>query len=331
MKFEIKEGQSKFLFAGVTNIAELREFATEKSEEYKDIQVTEANIKLAEKDINELKPYRTKVKKYRAALNKELKSRVAEKLEEVDDITSIFNEVIEPVEKKIEEYREAKRIKRLADKKAKFQPEIDKINHVLSQAETLFVEVEMLEFAEDWANKKDEDIIELLNKFVDETENKLAFYKARIEAVETNCKLFKSEYDLAGEINWKVLGRKIYDDNYKDLLDDLAGTQQEQEVAAAERAEKEAIRAAEKAEAERIRKENEAIRKAEVEKEQKAELERLEKEREQQRKQKEKKKELARQKLAKKKKVKFEMNLTKLQAENLKEYLFENQIDYIVI
>jgi len=324
MKFEIKEGQSELLFAGVTNIAELREFAIKKSEEYKDIQVTEANIKLAEKDINELKPYRTKVKKYRAALNKELKSRVAEKLEEVDDITSIFNEVIEPVEKKIEEYREARRIKRLADKKAKFQPEIDKINHVLSQAETLFVEVEMLEFAEAWANKKDEDIIELLNKFVDETENKLAFYKARIEAVETNCKLFKSEYDLAGEINWKVLGRKIYDDNYKDLLDDLAGTQQEQEVAAAERAEKEAIRAAEKAEAERIRK-------AEVEKEQKAELERLEKEREQQRKQKEKKKELARQKLAKKKKVKFEMNLTKLQTENLKEYLFENQIDYIVI
>ena len=266
-KVEIKRGQNQLIFEGVTNLKELKEFAEEKASNYKNIVVTEENVTECKKVLQEVKPYRTQIKKYRAALNKELKSRVSEKLEEVDNITGIFDDVINPVQSKIDEYTEQKRVERLERKKTKFQPEIDKINEKLSQADALFVEVEYLEFDEDWANKKESDIVEILNQFVVDQENKLAFYKARIETVETECKLLKNEYDLAGEINWEILGARLYDEDYKKLLDGIAANQQEQELAAQERAEQEAER---KAQAERDRLEAE-----QKQKERAAEQERL--------------------------------------------------------
>ena len=100
---KILQGSTSLVYEGITNLEELKVFAEEKASKYKNIVVTDENIKECETQIKEITPYRTDIKKFRATVNKNLKTKLEEQLKQIDDITNIFTEVIEPVTTKIEE------------------------------------------------------------------------------------------------------------------------------------------------------------------------------------------------------------------------------------
>ena len=79
-ELKVVKGENNLLFQGITNMEELKTFALEKVDEYKDIIVTENNYKNCEETIKEITPYRKEVKSYRAAVNKELTKKFIEYL-----------------------------------------------------------------------------------------------------------------------------------------------------------------------------------------------------------------------------------------------------------
>lgn len=231
-EIKILQGSTNLVYEGITNLAELKEFAEEKASKYKNIVVTDENIKECETQIKEITPYRTDIKKFRATVNKNLKSKLDEQLKQIDDITSIFTEVIEPVTSKIEEYKELKRIEKLEKKKEIFRERLNEINKDLESVnKNLFhTQVELLEFKEEWVNKKDKDIEIIIESEVINRNNLIKSFTERVENVKTYCELLKNQYDLKTSISWEFLRDIIYSDNYKEELERMAQMQVEKEV-----------------------------------------------------------------------------------------------------
>ena len=231
-EIKILQGSTNLVYEGITNLAELKEFAEEKASKYKNIVVTDENVKECETQIKEIIPYRTDIKKFRATVNKNLKVKLDEQLKQIDDITSIFTEVIEPVTSKIEEYKELKRIEKLEKKKEIFRERLEEINKDLESVnKNLFhTQVELLEFKEEWVNKKDKDIEIIIESEVINRNNLIKSFTERVENVKTYCELLKNQYDLKTSISWEFLRDIIYSDNYKEELERMAQMQVEKEV-----------------------------------------------------------------------------------------------------
>lgn len=231
-EIKILQGSTNLVYEGITNLAELKEFAEEKASKYKNIVVTDENVKECETQIKEIIPYRTDIKKFRAIVNKNLKAKLDEQLKQIDDITSIFTEVIEPVTSKIEEYKELKRIEKLEKKKEIFRERLEEINKDLESVnKNLFhTQVELLEFKEEWVNKKDKDIEIIIESEVINRNNLIKSFTERVENVKTYCELLKNQYDLKTSISWEFLRDIIYSDNYKEELERMAQMQVEKEV-----------------------------------------------------------------------------------------------------
>ena len=229
---KILQGNTSLVYEGITNLEELRLFAEEKASKYKNIVVTDENVKECETQIKEITPYRTDIKKFRATVNKNLKTKLEEQLKQIDDITNIFTEVIEPVTTKIEEYKETQRQLKISNKKALFSDRINSINTDLElvNQNLFFAKIDLVEFKEEWANKKDKDIEVIIDTEVNNRNNQVKALTERLENVKTYCELLKSQYDLKTNVSWEYLRERVYLDNYKELLEDMAQMQVEKEI-----------------------------------------------------------------------------------------------------
>ena len=235
----IEKGQEIIEYKGVVNLGIVREEAIKIADKYRDIVLADNNIKEAKKMVTELKAPRKEIKAYRASVNKLLKSAIKDKLTEIDSITNIFNEVLQPLEYKIDEYAENIRIRKIETKKAEFKEQIDSVNNDLKEiAERLpYFEYQLIHFNDEWANYSLTKITNELNRQVESQRVDIERKLERIDNIKTSCQLFQSEYELAGEIDWKQLREKIYEPEWKDVLEDMAMTQQCQELSAIQRAE----------------------------------------------------------------------------------------------
>ena len=233
-ELKVIKGQNKLLFEGITNMDELKDFAIVKSDEYSNIIVTEENFKICEETIKEIKPYRTEVKKYRAAVNKELKNKTSDILAEIDKVTNIFTSVIDPVEDKINEYKESIRLEKLKKKQDFFSEDIKKLNNeLLILSETIpFTHFTPIEFDEGWVNKKNADIVDELNKIVEMYKIDIRSRLDRVKAIKSKCELLKINFDLKSDIDYTQLKADIYSENWEEMLEELAARQQEIELSA---------------------------------------------------------------------------------------------------
>lgn len=229
---KILQGSTSLVYEGITNLEELKSFAEEKASKYKNIVVTDENIKECETQIKEITPYKTDIKKFRANVNKNLEARMKEQLKQIDDITKIFTEVIEPITTKIEEYKETQRQLKISNKKALFSDRINSINTDLElvNQNLFFAKIDLVEFKDEWANKKDKDIELIISDEVNNKNNKVKALTERLENVKTYCELLKSQYDLKTNIYWEHLRERVYLDNYKELLEYMAQMQVEKEI-----------------------------------------------------------------------------------------------------
>jgi len=235
----IEKGQEIIEYKGVVNLQVVREEAIKIADKYRDIVLADSNIKEAKKMVTELKAPRREIKAYRASVNKLLKSAIKDKLTEIDSITNIFNEVLQPLEYKIDEYAENIRIRKIETKKAEFKEQIDSVNNDLKEiAERLpYFEYQLIHFNDEWANYSLTKITNELNRQVENQRADIERKLERIDNIKTSCRLFQSEYELAGEIDWKQLRERMYESEWKDTLEDMAMTQQCQELSAIQRAE----------------------------------------------------------------------------------------------
>jgi hypothetical protein len=240
---KIIRGNDNLIFEGITNIAELKNFAMKKSKEYENIVVAEDNYKQCEKTIKEIKPYRSEIKKYRAALNKELNKKSRAILDEIDGVTNIFSEVIDPVSEKIEEYKEKLKQEKIQKKKQFIQPSLDEMNEDLKviYSEIPFFEFEEIQFLEEWENKKISDIIDALNAIVDTRRNEINSKLDRIDNAKAQSEILKLKLDLKTDVNYMQLKQRLYEDTWKEQLEELAFSQQEIEVNAVLKEQEEAI------------------------------------------------------------------------------------------
>ncbi len=229
---KILQGNTSLIYEGITNLEELKVFAEEKASKYKNIVVTDKNVKECELQIKEITPYRTDIKKFRATVNKNLEAKLKEQLKQIDDITKIFTEVIEPVTTKIEEYKETQRQLKLSNKKSLFSDRINSINTDLEMVNQnlFFAKIDLVEFKEEWANKKDKDIEVIIDTEVNNRNNQVKALTERLENVKTYCELLKSQYDLKTNVSWEYLRERVYLDNYKEFLEDIAQMQVEKEI-----------------------------------------------------------------------------------------------------
>ena len=235
----IEKGQEIIEYKGVVNLGIVREEAIKIADKYRDIVLADNNIKEAKKMVTELKAPRKEIKAYRASVNKLLKSAIKDKLTEIDSITNIFNEVLQPLEYKIDEYAENIRIRKIETKKAEFKEQIDSVNNDLKEiAERLpYFEYQLIHFNDEWANYSLTKITNELNRQVENQRADIERKLERIDNIKTSCRLFQSEYELAGGIDWKQLRERMYESEWKDTLEDMAMTQQCQELSAIQRAE----------------------------------------------------------------------------------------------
>ena len=235
----IEKGQEIIEYKGVVNLQVVREEAIKIADKYRDIVLADNNIREAKKMVTELKAPRREIKAYRASVNKLLKSAIKDKLTEIDSITNIFNEVLQPLEYKIDEYAENIRIRKIETKKAEFNEQIDSVNNDLKEiAERLpYFEYQLIHFNDEWANYSLTKITNELNRQVENQRADIERKLERIDNIKTSCRLFQSEYELAGGIDWKQLRERMYESEWKDTLEDMAMTQQCQELSAIQRAE----------------------------------------------------------------------------------------------
>ena len=130
---KVENGLVELKFNGVKNLKIIEEMIKEKAEKYKGIAVTEDTLKECKETLEEIKPVRADIKKIRASVNKELTALVKGQLQEIDNITNILTEVIEPIENGIEFFEEQKRTAKIEFKKNKFLPLIQQINEELKK------------------------------------------------------------------------------------------------------------------------------------------------------------------------------------------------------
>ena len=93
-----------------------------------------------------------------------------------------------------------------------------------------FAKIDLVEFKDEWANKKDKDIEVIIDTEVNNRNNQVKALTERLENVKTYCELLKSQYDLKTNISWEYLRERVYLDNYKELLEDMAQMQVEKEI-----------------------------------------------------------------------------------------------------
>lgn len=227
---KIENGVVELKYNGIKNLETIGKIVREKAEKYKGIVVTDDNLKESKETLEEIKPVRTDIKKIRAEVNKELTALVKNKLSEIDNITTILDEVIIPIEKGIEFFTEQQRNAKLEAKKKQFTQHINAVNAELeSLALPLFYELPKVEFLEDWASKSEKAITQILLDTAEEIKKEISVKNDRIDLVKTHCKLLQQEWGLDGDINWIYLKKEIYEDNWKSKLEEMASYQQEQE------------------------------------------------------------------------------------------------------
>jgi DNA repair exonuclease SbcCD ATPase subunit len=236
-EIEIKKGNSNLIFEGITNISELNQAVDEKVSIYQNIEISESNIKQCKEIITELKPARTEIKKFRAEVNKNLKLALENKIKEIDCVIDKISVIIEPLESKIDEYAEKKRLERLQQKKDKFEPILKQINDEMSEMKIPFFTIPVFQFDEKWINKKDDDISFEIDQNTKNLINEIKQKQERIKNIELQCQILRNQYDIISTINYMTLEEKIYSDDYAEKLEKMAGHIQAQEIRIKEEAE----------------------------------------------------------------------------------------------
>src|SRR5574344_1127151 len=227
---KVENGLVELKFNGVKNLKIIEEMIKEKAEKYKGIAVTEDTLKECKETLEEIKPVRADIKKVRVTVNKELTALVKGQLQEIDNITNILTEVIEPIETGIEFFEEQKRIAKIEAKKNKYLPLIQQINEELKKEELpYFYNLNLLEWKDEMANKSEIALQADFKEFYESQIKDINSKKDRINLIITQCKLLQLEWGLETEINWQYLRNDLYSDNWKQKLEDLAAHQQTQE------------------------------------------------------------------------------------------------------
>lgn len=230
MSMKVENGLVELKFNGVKNLQTIGKLVRETAEKHKGIVVTEETLKDCKETLEEIKPVRADIKKVRASVNKELTALVKGQLQEIDDITNILTEVIEPIEQGIEYFTEQQRTAKLEAKKAKFSEHILAVNAQLkSLSMPLFYELPIVTFSDDWVNKSEDAILQILLDTAEQIKKDIAAKNDRIDLIKSHCKLLQQEWVLDGDINWLYLKKEIYEDNWKPKLEEMASYQQEQE------------------------------------------------------------------------------------------------------
>lgn len=230
MSMKVENGLVELKFNGVKNLQTIGKLVRETAEKYKGIVVTEETLKDCKETLEEIKPVRADIKKVRASVNKELTALVKGQLQEIDDITNILTEVIEPIEQGIEYFAEQQRTAKLEAKKAQFAQHIIAINTEFESLPLpLFYELPVVTFSDDWVNKSENAITQILLDTAEQIKKDIAAKNDRIDLIKSHCKLLQQEWGLDGDINWLYLKKEVYEDNWKSKLEEMASYQQEQE------------------------------------------------------------------------------------------------------
>lgn len=227
---KVENGLVELKFNGVKNLQTIGKMVRETAEKYRGIAVTEDTLKGCKETLEEIKPVRADIKKVRASVNKELTALVKGQLQEIDDITNILTEVIEPIEQGIEHFAEQQRVAKLEAKKTQFAQHIIAVNAELESLPLpLFYELSIITFSDDWANKSENAITQILLDTAEQIKKDISAKNDRIDLIKSHCKLLQQEWDLDGDINWLYLKKEVYEDNWKAKLEEMASHQQEQE------------------------------------------------------------------------------------------------------
>lgn len=230
MSMKVENGIVELKFNGVKNLQTIGKLVRETAEKYKGIAVTEDTLKECKETLEEIKPVRADIKKVRASVNKELTALVKGQLQEIDNITNILTEVIEPIENGIEFFEEQKRRAKIEFKKNKYLPLIQQINEELKKEELpYFYNLNLLEWKDEMANKSEIALQADFKEFYEFQIKDINSKKDRINLIIAQCKLLQLEWGLETEINWQYLRNDLYSDNWKQKLEDLAAHQQTQE------------------------------------------------------------------------------------------------------
>ena len=228
---KVENGLVELKFNGVKNLKIIEEMIKEKAEKYKGIAVTEDTLKECKETLEEIKPVRADIKKVRASVNKELTALVKGQLQEIDNITNILTEVIEPKENGIEFFEEQKRTAKIEMKKNKYIPLINEINEELKKEELpYFYNLNLLEWKDEMANKSEIALQADFREFYEFQIKDINSKKDRVKLIKSHCKLLQLEWGLETEINWQYLRNDIYLDDWDKKLEDLAAHQQTQEL-----------------------------------------------------------------------------------------------------
>ena len=228
---KVENGLVELKFNGVKNLQIIGKMVRETAEKYKGIVVTEETIKDCKTTLEEIKPIRADIKKVRASVNKELTALVKGQLQEIDNITNILTEVIEPIENGIEFFEEQKRIAKIEAKKNKYIPLINEINEELKKEELpYFYNLNLLEWKDEMANKSEIALQADFREFYEFQIKDINSKKDRVKLILSQCKLLQLEWGLETEINWQYLRNDIYLDDWDKKLEDLAAHQQTQEL-----------------------------------------------------------------------------------------------------
>lgn len=205
-----------------------------KLDQYKGFIVTEQNEKEMYSVLEELDNPRKVISKERARLNKEYTAFAKERLGKIDEIINKIKAVSDPIKESLDFFKEQRRLERLKKKFDMIMPLIDQYNENIEaiSSNLKFIKIEKIEFNEDWANKKDEDIQKIVDEIGNQKLRDISSHLERYEIAKEISNSFKSLYDLKLDINFDTLEEQIYSLSYNDLkakIEALAIRQQEVE------------------------------------------------------------------------------------------------------
>lgn len=260
MEMKVLEGEQSLKFEGIKNLKELKEYYKEYTQKFKDLIVVEEQEKEYKELLKELTQERKPLKDARAGVNKYLTSETKKILKDIDEVTDLLNNVIEPIKKALDNLTEERRLKRIECKKEVTKDILKELNECICTANKEYkLDIEFVLFDEKWVNMKDDDIFQLIYS---ETENIKRFIKTlknNKKMVDIIAEKFKNEYDLKSRIDIENLDLTDIGSIEKEL-EKRAIRQQEIEIEAEEKIKEEIKRQQEKKEKEEEEKKQQELK-----------------------------------------------------------------------
>ena len=190
--------------------------------------------------IKKYKEIRTPLKKTRASVVKEIKAKTKEILGEFDTVIGLVSDYIEPYQTVVDEYDEKNRIAKIEKLKKETAQRISEVNQYIEDMnDTIGYKIADAIVFGDWA-KNTKVAFEHIDACYRNAEYSYKRIKDTVFAVKMITKKLKNEYDLATDLNCKlILGDKLFTEDLEvieKILDEFAAEQQITELEATEKA-----------------------------------------------------------------------------------------------